>query len=163
MLAAAAAMFALSWLPLYVIRMYLLFGPSLVGRSRYIVFRYVWPIAQWIGSANSCANPFIYCYFSEQFRHGIVGMLSAWTRRLSCFRSTASRASRGAVMPTGSSQQRPATKHYGLATQGAAAETADETVDEVVQQKSTTTPEDGCGGGTDTPVSTRLVDLTPVS
>ena len=30
----------------------------------------IMPVTQWAGSANSCVNPFIYCFFSNKFRAG---------------------------------------------------------------------------------------------
>ncbi len=30
------------------------------------------PVAQWLGSANSCVNPIIYCLFSKKFRQGFT-------------------------------------------------------------------------------------------
>jgi hypothetical protein len=74
MLVAQAVVFALSWLPLYSVRLRIMLGPGLAGVEKSII-RIVNPIFQWIGSANSCINPFIYCYFSQQFRAGIVAVL----------------------------------------------------------------------------------------
>jgi hypothetical protein len=74
MLVAQAVVFALSWLPLYSIRLRIILGPGLAEVERSII-RFVNPIFQWIGSANSCINPFIYCYFSQQFRAGIAAVL----------------------------------------------------------------------------------------
>ena len=75
MLIAVAVTFALSWLPLYSIRMRMLFGPPLEGQERKVVVNVLVPIAQWLGSANSSVNPFIYCYFSESFRKNILALL----------------------------------------------------------------------------------------
>lgn len=64
--------FALSWLPLYVVGLRLLFG--LQGMSvaeKNILKKYILPVAQWLGASNSCVNPFIYCYFSYSFRRAI--------------------------------------------------------------------------------------------
>ena len=36
----------------------------------YMVAMVLTPVAQWLGSANSCFNPFIYCFFSTRFRNG---------------------------------------------------------------------------------------------
>ncbi len=75
MLIVVAAFFSISWLPLYSIRMRVLYFP-LRGQEKKIM-RVIMPIAQWLGSANSCVNPFIYCYFSEQFRKGISAVLKS--------------------------------------------------------------------------------------
>ena len=76
MLVVVAAFFACSWLPLYSIRMRILFGPQLEWDEKKVLM-VLQPIAQWLGSANSCVNPFIYCYFSEQFRKGIMALLKS--------------------------------------------------------------------------------------
>ena len=74
MLVVVAVFFTLSWLPLYSIRMRILFGSPLEESER-SVLKILAPIAQWLGAANSCVNPFIYCYFSVQFRKGIIALL----------------------------------------------------------------------------------------
>ncbi len=76
MLVTVAVIFMLSWLPLYSIRMRILFGPPLHTSERSVV-KIIAPIAQWLGAANSCVNPFIYCYFSVQFRKGIIALLKS--------------------------------------------------------------------------------------
>ncbi len=76
MLVTVAVFFMLSWLPLYSIRMRILFGPP-VGQSERAVMRILAPLAQWLGAANSCVNPFVYCYFSVQFRKGIITLLNS--------------------------------------------------------------------------------------
>ena len=63
MLVTVTVFFACSWLPLYCVRMRILFGPPLAGQARSVTKKIVIPMAQWLGSANSCMNPFIYCYF----------------------------------------------------------------------------------------------------
>ena len=76
MLIVVAAVFAFSWLPLYSLRMRTLFGASMEEPEKK-VYRIVVPLAQWLGSFNSCVNPLIYCYFSEQFRKGILAVLKS--------------------------------------------------------------------------------------
>ena len=72
MLVVVVIMFAFSWLPLYASNMRLYFGPELVDTSTEFVLlsQIILPIAQWLGSANSCVNPIIYCFFSKKFRRG---------------------------------------------------------------------------------------------
>lgn len=76
MLIVVAAVFAFSWLPLYCVRMRIIFGPPVEETEKKII-RIVVPLAQWLGSFNSCVNPLIYCYFSEQFRKGILAVLKS--------------------------------------------------------------------------------------
>lgn len=79
MLFAVMVVFALSWLPLYIVQLRDLY------RLRYSDERYILdairPIAQWLGAANSCVNPFIYCYFSVNFRKGTSRVLNDLTCR----------------------------------------------------------------------------------
>ncbi|KAK2141122.1 hypothetical protein LSH36_1157g01008 [Paralvinella palmiformis] len=75
MLVTVAIVFALLWLPLFSLRMCVYFGKPFTTPQREVVSHIVMPIAQWLGSANSCVNPFIYCFFSEQFRKGIIEIL----------------------------------------------------------------------------------------
>ena len=70
MLVTVAVVFALFWLPLYSLRLYVLYGTLSSNGKRMV--RILLPIVQWLGSANSCVNPFIYCYFSEQFKKSIL-------------------------------------------------------------------------------------------
>ena len=76
MLVVVALFFTFSWLSLYSIRMRILYGGRLVGAEKKIVQNILIPLAQWFGAANSCVNPFVYCYFSEQFRKGFASLLS---------------------------------------------------------------------------------------
>lgn len=76
MLIVVAVFFALSWLALYSIRMRILYGSRLAGAEKKIIQNILFPLAQWFGAANSCVNPFVYCYFSEQFRKGFLALLS---------------------------------------------------------------------------------------
>ena len=77
MLITVTVVFAMAWLPLYSIRMRILFGPPMVGMERSIVLQTIVPIAQWLGSATSAVNPVIYCYFSEQFRKSIAAIFKS--------------------------------------------------------------------------------------
>ena len=77
MLIVVALLFAVSWLPLYAIRLRALFGPKLTGKHWYVLRTYFIPLAQWLGASNSCVNPFIYCYFSEQFRKYMLQLLES--------------------------------------------------------------------------------------
>ena len=73
MLVVVCVVFALSWLPLYSLHLILMFAdPTIISQAeRDLMKNYALPIAQWLGAANSCINPFIYCYFSPAFRRGI--------------------------------------------------------------------------------------------
>lgn len=69
--------FSLTWLPLYVVGLRLLFVASdgISAGERTTLKKYVLPVAQWLGAANSAVNPFIYCYFSASFRSAIRQVL----------------------------------------------------------------------------------------
>lgn len=77
MLAVVFIIFALSWLPLYSLNVRTMFGPVAGSTEKVIVGRYLRPLAQWLGAANSCVNPFIYCYFSANFRKSIVAVIKS--------------------------------------------------------------------------------------
>lgn len=84
MLVTVAMVFALLWLPLYSLRMRHYFGRQLKGDERVLVMRVLFPLAQWFSSANSCVNPFIYCYFSEQFRKYTFELVKEITGNSKC-------------------------------------------------------------------------------
>jgi len=73
MLAVVFVTFGLSWLPLYVVGLRLLFTGSdeTTVDERRALKKYALPVAQWLGAANSAANPCIYCYFSASFRSAV--------------------------------------------------------------------------------------------
>ena len=78
MLVTVATVFALFWLPLHVIKLHMIFGPKPTMETK-ATFDVIWyvltPLFQWLGSATSAINPFIYCYFSLQFRKYIFELL----------------------------------------------------------------------------------------
>lgn len=81
MLAVVFVVFALSWLPLYCMNLYVMIGPTLVGDQRLLMKNYLMPVAQWLGASNSCVNPFIYCCFSHHFRKSFLGVITTLRRR----------------------------------------------------------------------------------
>ena len=72
MLVVVVILFTFSWLPLYAIQLRHYFGSPLqhTDMEFYVLFQIALPIAQWLGSSNSCVNPIIYCFFSAKFRRG---------------------------------------------------------------------------------------------
>ncbi|ELU16809.1 hypothetical protein CAPTEDRAFT_225192 [Capitella teleta] len=79
MLIVVAVVFAFFWMPLYATRIHVMFAPKMEEEQLSLVKNTIVPIAQWLGAATSCVNPFIYCYFSLQFRKSIVAMLKNGT------------------------------------------------------------------------------------
>lgn len=78
MLVVVVVVFAFSWMPLYVIQLRIDFGPSVGEVERKLLAKLLIPAAQWLGTAlNSCINPFIYVYFSENFRQSIVAVFQS--------------------------------------------------------------------------------------
>lgn len=77
MLMVVVILFAFSWLPLYGVHMRLYFGPPVVdgGEEFNVLTQTIVPIAQWLGSSNSCVNPIVYCLFSKKYRLGITGIV----------------------------------------------------------------------------------------
>ncbi|KAF7496100.1 Neuropeptide FF receptor 2 [Sarcoptes scabiei] len=69
MLIVLVLLFALSWLPLYVIFFMLKIGPHLDEQSFSMqMLQDSVPIAQWLGASNSCVNPILYFFFNAKFR-----------------------------------------------------------------------------------------------
>ena len=79
MLVTVFVLFAVSWLPLYIINLCQIFGalPEDDSLEERVLEHYLWPLAQWLGASNSCVNPFVYCYFSQGFRSGVADLLRA--------------------------------------------------------------------------------------
>lgn len=95
MLAVVVMLFALSWLPIYIIRlrqMYIEFEND-EGTEELMMYEIFVPIAQWLGSSNSGANPIIYCFFSKRFRRGFKNMMSCRTQKQSDLQRQVSRYS----------------------------------------------------------------------
>lgn len=100
MLIVIVSLFALSWLPLYLVFLHYKFGSydedSYFGNKRFFynfllinIFVYfadnfiisITPLAQWLGASNSCINPTIYFFFNANFRQYLK---KALTRSLLC-------------------------------------------------------------------------------
>ena len=82
MLCIVVVMFGFSWLPLYVIRLWSLYGSNNNKELQRIVRDIINPIAQWLGSSNSGMNPIIYCFFSKRYRRGFKDTItSCWKSR----------------------------------------------------------------------------------
>ncbi|KAK0054605.1 neuropeptide FF receptor 1 [Biomphalaria pfeifferi] len=79
MLATVVLMFALSWLPLYVIYILLYFFHPINSLE---AIRWVTPVAQWLGLSNFGINAFIYSFFSQKFRRGFfrLWLCMIWRR-----------------------------------------------------------------------------------
>ena len=82
LLAAVVIAFFISFLPLYVTFTRLKLAAYLIGTEWVITsdtevsfWLSVIPIVQWISSANSCVNPFIYNFFDPKFRSRFRQML----------------------------------------------------------------------------------------
>ena len=67
MLLLVVFMFALSWLPLLTLYVYMTLNSG--GRFAEQISKAM-PFLQFIGQANSCVNPIIYCLYSTKFRNG---------------------------------------------------------------------------------------------
>ena len=46
-----------------------------------IVSKVIIPVAQWLGSANSCVNPIIYAFFSKKYRLGFKQIMKCGTAK----------------------------------------------------------------------------------
>lgn len=74
MLVVVVAAFALSWLPLYATFTRLKFTDDM-SEPEANFWRMMVPIAQWLSSANSCVNPFLYHFLDPRFRTGFRKLL----------------------------------------------------------------------------------------
>ncbi|UYV62194.1 NPFFR2 [Cordylochernes scorpioides] len=74
MLAIVVALFAASWLPLYVIFARIKLGGPIDDRTEAVLLVLL-PISQWLGAANSCVNPLLYFCFNQKFRNGFAAIL----------------------------------------------------------------------------------------
>lgn len=77
MLVAVVVVFALSWLPLYII----FTRVKLSGKEQNFeeweedLQSIVMPIAQWLGLSNSCINPLLYAFLNKKYRSGFIAIL----------------------------------------------------------------------------------------
>lgn len=69
MLLMVALLFAVSWLPLWILMMLTDYG-NLSAAQLDLVAVYVFPFAHWLAFFNSSVNPIVYGYFNENFRRG---------------------------------------------------------------------------------------------
>ncbi|GAB0092702.1 neuropeptide SIFamide receptor [Sergentomyia squamirostris] len=68
--------FTLSWLPLYVLFCFVKFSGNLLNNKTIQDIIYVlFPIAQWLGAANSCINPILYAFMNRKFRVGFMSLI----------------------------------------------------------------------------------------
>ena len=82
--------FLLSWLPLYTLFTRMKFGNPLSPWEESVV-TIARPIAQWLGSSNSCVNPILYAFLNVKFRRAFLSL------QPKCCRS---RSSTSHVQPT---------------------------------------------------------------
>lgn len=77
MLLIVIILFACSWLPLYVIFTRVKLGGDITPGFEETLIYFFLPIAQWLGSSNSCINPVLYAYFNKKFRAGFKAIISS--------------------------------------------------------------------------------------
>ncbi|CAG2118310.1 unnamed protein product, partial [Medioppia subpectinata] len=95
MLFAVWILFVLCWskwvsyclhrLPMHVFILLLTFRPSIVSNPspfQYYLFVGSYFIIHWTAMANSCINPFIYCFMSANFRKDFVDLKKLLYRKL---------------------------------------------------------------------------------
>ncbi|KAH8407972.1 hypothetical protein KR222_005860 [Zaprionus bogoriensis] len=75
MLVAVVILFVLSWLPLYVIFARIKFGSD-ISPEEFEILKKVMPVAQWLGSSNSCINPILYSV-NKKYRRGFAAIIKS--------------------------------------------------------------------------------------
>ncbi|XP_030562788.1 neuropeptide SIFamide receptor isoform X1 [Drosophila novamexicana] len=75
MLVAVVILFVLSWLPLYVIFARIKFGSD-ISQEEFEILKKVMPLAQWLGSSNSCINPILYSV-NKKYRRGFAAIIKS--------------------------------------------------------------------------------------
>lgn len=84
MMVVVVILFASFWLPLYAVNLRVYFGTPLDesdSSESHLIINVLVPVAQWLGSSNSCINPIIYCFFSRKFRLGFSDIIRRCTHR----------------------------------------------------------------------------------
>ncbi|XP_064097469.1 neuropeptide SIFamide receptor-like [Macrobrachium nipponense] len=76
MLVVVVIIFMLSWLPLYAIFTRIKLGEEL-GESEGAALAIITPVAQWLGSSNSCINPILYAFFNKKYRNGFLAIVKS--------------------------------------------------------------------------------------
>ncbi|XP_043070912.1 neuropeptide SIFamide receptor isoform X1 [Drosophila grimshawi] len=75
MLVAVVILFVVSWLPLYVIFARIKFGSD-ISQEEFEILKKVMPVAQWLGSSNSCINPILYSV-NKKYRRGFSAIIQS--------------------------------------------------------------------------------------
>lgn len=76
MLVVVVIIFVLSWLPLYAIFARIKLGGH-VEEWEEEVLPIATPLAQWLGSSNSCINPVLYAFFNKKYRRGFIAIIKS--------------------------------------------------------------------------------------
>ncbi|XP_059045707.1 neuropeptide SIFamide receptor-like [Achroia grisella] len=76
MLVAVVIIFVLSWCPLYLIFARIKLGGP-IQKWEEDIFPIITPLAQWLGSSNSCINPILYAFFNKKYRKGFVAIIKS--------------------------------------------------------------------------------------
>ncbi|XP_076325264.1 neuropeptide SIFamide receptor-like [Tachypleus tridentatus] len=78
MMLIVVVIFVLSWLPLYVIFTRIKIGGDIKPNSlEENILVITAPIAQWLGSSNSCINPVLYAFLNKKFRQGFKAIIKS--------------------------------------------------------------------------------------
>ena len=112
MIAAVVAAFAFTWLPFYAtftrIKLANAFtGGVLLTETEVNLWYYVIPINQWLSSANSCINPFLYHFMDSKFRFHFRQMICGPHQQR---RAEAAAVNQRRQPPSGTSQSRKMTR-----------------------------------------------------
>lgn len=82
MLGVVTLTFTFSWFPLYCIATIMRFFKH-TSESYASLFEVLLPMAQWLGSSNSCVNPILYAFLNKKFRQNFKSILPRWLQFIS--------------------------------------------------------------------------------
>lgn len=94
MLLIVVLIFALSWLPLYMLFLVITFSPQ-ESINWHVITRLV-PIVQWIITSNSAINPCLYAWLNKKYRTGFLAILKS----IACYRKFCYKEGRSAICQT---------------------------------------------------------------
>lgn len=76
MMIIVVVIFVLSWLPLWMVFIRIKLGGQWSQLEDKLLEDFV-PVAQWLGTSNSCINPILYAFFNKKYRKGFAAIVKS--------------------------------------------------------------------------------------